>query len=134
MGKYFYTKIVNLDTQKIKIMTNQLTYSEILDLCADKKITFASLAKGSGMTPHGLKYALQDKTVKGEVISTLCKILNITPNHFFNWDADPTTYNTTQVGVMNNQSIGAAGIEILQQQLQTKDEQIKQLLQLLNKQ
>lgn len=114
-------------------MANQLTYSEIVDLCAEKRITFASLAKGAGMTPHGLKYAIQKKTLQGGVIFTICSILNITPNQFFNWDTDSATYNTTQVGVMNNQSIGAAGIEILQQQLQTKDEQIKQLLQLLDK-
>lgn len=115
-------------------MANQLTYSEILDLCAEKRITFASLAKSTGMTPHGLKYAIQKKTLQGGVIFTICSILNITPNKFFNWDSDSSTYNTTQVGVMNNQSIGAAGIELLQQQLVIKDEQIKHLLELLKKQ
>ena len=35
--------------------------------------------------------------------------------------------------MVNHQNIGAMGVEILQQQLATKDEQIKQLLQLLNK-
>lgn len=114
-------------------MGNQLTYSEITDLCADKRITFASLAKSAGMTPHGLKYAIQKKTLQSCVISTICNILNITPNKFFNWESDSSTFTTTQVGVMNNQNIGAAGIEILQQQLQTKDEQIKELLHLLNK-
>lgn len=114
-------------------MNNQLTYSEIADLCADKKITFAALAKSTGMTPHGLKYAIQKKTLQSGVISTVCNILSITPNQFFNWEADSSKFTTTQVGVMNNQNIGAVGIEILQQQLQIKDEQIKQLLHLLNK-
>lgn len=114
-------------------MHKQLTYSEILDLCAYKRITFASLAKGAGLTSHGLKYALQNKTVKSEVIPTICSILNITPNQFFNWDSNSATYNTTQVGVMNTQNIGSASIEILQQQLQKKDEQIDLLIQLLNK-
>lgn len=113
-------------------MNNQLTYSEIADLCADKRITFAALAKSAGMTPHGLKYAIQKKTLQSGVISTICNILSITPNQFFNWEIDSSTFNTTQVGVMNSQNIGAAGIEILQQQLQTKDEQINQLHQLLN--
>lgn len=45
-------------------MNNQLTYSEIADLCANKRITFAALAKSAGMTPHGLKYAIQKKRYK----------------------------------------------------------------------
>ena len=52
---------------------------------------------------------------------------------FPKWNEEKATYNTNQVGMVNHQNIGAAGIEILQQQLAIKDEQIKQLLQLLNK-
>lgn len=114
-------------------MANQLTYSEIVDICAEKRITVTNLAKGVGMTLHGLKAGVQKKTLQSQVIFTLCNLLSITPNRFFNWDDDKTTYNTNQVGMVNNQNIGAAGIEILQQQLQTKDEQIKQLFELLKK-
>ena len=115
-------------------MANQLTYMEVCDLCAVKKITATNLAKGVGMTLHGLKAALQEKTLKSSVIFTLCSLLDITPNQFFNWDCDKTTLNATQVGVMNNQNIGSVGIDILQQQLAIKDEQIKQLFELLKKQ
>lgn len=114
-------------------MAKQLTYSEVVDLCAEKRITVTNLAKGVGMTLHGLKAGIQKKTLQSQVIFTLCSMLGISPNQFFSWDEDGTTFNTTQVGVMNNQNIGSVGIEILQQQLATKDEQIKQLLQLLNK-
>lgn len=114
-------------------MANQLTYSEIFDLCAEKRITVTNLAKGAGMTLHGLKAGLQQKTLKSSVVFTICKLLGITPNQFFNWDDGCPTFNTTQVGVLNNQQIGASGIELLQQQLATKDEQIKKLLDLLEK-
>lgn len=121
-------------------MTNQLTYSEICDICAAKKITVTKLAEKVEMTLHGLKAGLQRQTLSSQVIYSVCKELGITPNQFFRWESNGDTFNTTQVGVMNNQSIGSNGIDILQQQLTVKDEQIKQLseqikqlLQLLNK-
>lgn len=114
-------------------MAKQLTYSEISDICADKRITVTKLASESGMTLHGLKSAIQNETVQSRVILSICNLLSITPNQFYNWDSDRATFNTTQVGVLNNQQIGSVGIEILQQQLAAKDEQIKQLLELLKK-
>lgn len=114
-------------------MANQLTYSEITDLCADKRITFTNLAKSAGMTVHGLKYAIQKQTLQSQVVFTICNILGITPNQFFKWEDPASTFNTTQFGVMNSQNIGSAGIEILHQQLAVKDDQIKQLQQMLNK-
>lgn len=114
-------------------MANQLTYSEIVDLCAEKRITVTNLAKSTGMTLHGLKAGIQKQTLQSQVVFTICNLLGITPNRFFNWNEEKSTYSTNQVGVVNNQNIGAMGVEILQQQLAVKDEQIKQLLQLLNK-
>lgn len=121
-------------------MTNQLTYSEICDICAAKKITVTKLAEKVKMTLHGLKAGLQRQTLSSQVIYSVCKELGLTPNQFFRWESNGDTFNTTQVGVMNSQNIGAAGIEILQQQLITKDDQIKelndqikQLLNLLNR-
>lgn len=121
-------------------MANQLTYSEIMDICAEKKITVTKLAENVQMTLHGLKAALQKQTVSSQVVFAICKELDITPNRFFRWEDCVSNYNTTQVGMLNSQNIGAAGIEILQQQLAIKDEQIgqlheqiKQLFNLLNK-
>jgi DNA-binding Xre family transcriptional regulator len=114
-------------------MANQLTYSEIMDICAEKKITVTKLAENVQMTLHGLKAALQKQTVSSQVVFAICKELDITPNRFFRWEDCVSNYNTTQVGVMNSQNIGSNGIELLQQQLTVKDEQIKHLLNLLNK-
>lgn len=114
-------------------MANQLTYSEIVDMCAEKRITVTNLAKSIGMTLHGLKAGIQKQTLQSQVVFAICNLLGISPNRFFNWEESNSTYSTNQVGVVNNQNIGSVGIELLQQQLATKDEQIKQLLQLLNK-
>lgn len=121
-------------------MANQLTYSEIMDICAAKRITVTKLAEKVEMTLHGLKSGLQRQTLSSQVIYALCEELGITPNAFFRWEDKGDVYNTNQLGVINNQNIGATGIEILQQQLATKDEQIRQLheeirqlLNLLNK-
>lgn len=112
-------------------MINQLTYSEICDICAAKRITVTKLAERVEMTLHGLKGGLQRQTLSSQVIFSICKELGITPNQFFRWENGGDTFNTTQVGVMNNQNIGSNGIELLQHQLAVKDEQIKVLMELL---
>lgn len=112
-------------------MTNQLTYSEICDICAAKKITVTKLAEKVEMTLHGLKAGLQRQTLSSQVIYSVCKELCLTPNQFFRWESNGDTFNTTQVGVMNSQNIGSNGIELLQHQLVVKDEQIKVLMELL---
>lgn len=109
-----------------------MVYSEIQDLCAVRKMTVNELASLIGMTYQGLKASLNNQKMGMDKVDALCKVLRITPNEFFGWkDVVPTTYNATQVGMLNNQNIG--GIELLQKQLEVKDEQIKQLLNLLNK-
>lgn len=110
-----------------------MTYNELQDLCYEKRISMTTLAECADMTLRGFRTGMLNNTLQMKVVKTVCRKLNITPNRFFNWDLDSATYNTTQVGVTNNQNIGATGVDILQQQLAVKDEQIKQLLNLLNK-
>lgn len=110
-----------------------MTYSELSDLCYMRKKSLTSIAESAGMTLRGFREGMNKQTLGIKAILPICESLGITPNEFFKVNDQVANYNTTQVGVMNNQNIGAAGIEILQQQLQTKDEQIKQLFQLLNK-
>lgn len=110
-----------------------LTYSELSDLCATREISLTELAETCNMTLRGFRDAINNNTLSARAIIPICIKLGIAPNDFLSWDKKLSTYNSNQVGVFNTQNIGSAGIEILQQQLQTKDEQIKQLLQLLNK-
>lgn len=109
-----------------------MTYSELSDICDQKRILLKNVAENSGLTYDGLRNGMNKQSLGMTKILKICEYVGITPNHFFGYE--PTsTINATQYGISNSQNIGAAGIEILHQQLQTKDEQIKQLLHLLNK-
>lgn len=121
-------------------MCKIMSYSELSDFCYDNKIEIKSLCERIGITTQGLAKGMKKQSLGMLVVKALCDELNITPNRFYGYETSGQTFNTTQVGVMNSQNIGAMGVEILQQQLAVKDEQIKQLseqikqlLQLLNK-
>lgn len=110
-----------------------MSYSELSDFCRDNKIEIKSLCEKIGITTQGLAKGMKNQSLGMLVIKSLCDAIGITPNQFYGVDS-ATTINASQYGISNSQNIGAAGIEILQQQLATKDEQIKQLLELLKKQ
>lgn len=110
-----------------------MTYSELQDLCYEKRISLTSVAESANMTLRGFRVGMINRTLQIKAIEAVCNRLNITPNQFLGWKEDLSTYQTNQLGVVNNQNIGTSGIEILQQQLSVKDEQIMQLLNLLNK-
>lgn len=109
-----------------------MSYNELSDFCRDNNIEIKSLCKNIGITTQGLAKGMKNQSLGMLVVKALCDELSISPNRFYG--VETPTINATQYGLANSQNIGATGIEILQQQLQTKDEQIKQLLQLLNKQ
>ena len=117
-------------------MANIMTYSELSDICDAKRILLKNVAESSGLTYDGLRNGMIKQSLGMTKVLRICEAVGITPNQFFGWNEEKATYNTSQVGMVNNQNIGAMGVEILQQQLAVKDEQIKQLhqlLQLLNK-
>lgn len=114
-------------------MANIMTYSELSDICDAKRILIKSVAESSGLTYDGLRNGMVKQSLGMTKVLRICETVGITPNQFFGWNEEKATYNTNQVGMVNHQNIGVMGVEILQQQLATKDEQIKQLLQLLNK-
>lgn len=114
-------------------MANIMTYSELSDLCYKKKISLTRIADCANMTLRGFREGMNKQTLGIRAILPICTELGITPNEFFGIDGSTSTFNTNQVGVVNNQNIGAMGVEILQQQLAIKDEQIKQLFELLKK-
>lgn len=110
-----------------------MTYNDLFDICDAKRILLKNVAQSSGLTYDGLRNGMIKQSLGMTKVLRICEAVGITPNQFFGWNEEKSTYNTNQVGMVNNQNIGAAGIEILQQQLQTKDEQIKILLELLKK-
>lgn len=110
-----------------------MSYSELSDFCFDNGIEIKSLCQKIGITPQGLAKGMKLQSLGMLTIKALCDEIKVSPNRFFGYESSSSHFNINQAGVMNSQNIGFAGIELLQQQLQTKDEQIKQLLQLLNK-
>ena len=112
-------------------MGNIMSYNELSDCCMDNKIEIKSLCQRIGVTPQGLAKGMRKQSLGMLTVKALCDELKISPNRFYGFDEPSTQFNTTQVGVMNSQNIGAAGIELLQQQLITKDKQIEYLMELL---
>lgn len=110
-----------------------MTYSELQDLCHEKRISLTSVAECANMTLRGFRVGMINRTLQIKAIEAVCNRLNITPNQFIGWKEDISTFQTNQLGVVNNQNIGASGIDILQQQLAVKDKQIESLMQLLSK-
>lgn len=133
MGKLFPVKNANLEIRKKILKCNMMTYSELSDLCYTRKKSLTSVAECANMTLRGFREGMNKQTLSIKAVLPICRELGISPNDFFGCNDNVATYNTNQVGVVNSQNIGAAGIEILQQQLAIKDEQIMHLLQLLNK-
>ena len=108
-----------------------MVYTELQSLCEKRNLQIKEVCLAIGMTYTGLRDALNRKTLPIKKILPLCELLKISPNELLDWKEYIPTYNATQYGMLNNQNIG--GIELLQKQLEVKDEQISQLLNLLNK-
>ena len=118
-----------------------MNYTELKDLCEERKILIKDILKEVGMSNPGLKDALDKETLPVRKLALLCRVLQMSPNEFLHWkESAPQNYSATQVGLQNNQNVGTIGIELLQKQLEekdrqlaTKDEQIQKLLNLLSK-
>ena len=110
-----------------------MNYSELQDLCYKKRISLTAVAECADMTLRGFRVGMNNRTLQIRVVEAVCKKLDITPNEFFGWDGDSSTYNTSMIGENHHNHIGSAGLDILQQQLDVKDRQIEHLMQLLKK-
>ena len=109
-----------------------MTYTEVQDLCERRKVTILDISTRIGMSYTGFKNSMETGKMSASKVALLCKELGITPNTFFGWEKiDPVTYidSNVQNGHHNTQNIEA--VSILKQQLAVKDDQIKELLQLL---
>lgn len=111
-----------------------MTYNELQDLCYEKRISLTSVAECADMTLRGFRLGMKNRTLAMSAVDAVCKYLCLTPNDFFGYNNDGVTYNTSMVGENHHNNIGVTGIDILQQQLTIKDNQIKELMELLKKQ
>lgn len=110
-----------------------MVYSEIQDLCQRRKTTVSDISCRIGMTYQGFKTSLETGKMSADKITLLCQALGITPNTFFGWEKiDPVTYIDSNIQNGNNNIMNLQStIDVLKKQLTVKDEQIKDLLQLL---
>lgn len=110
-----------------------MTYSELSDICYLRKISLTSVAESAGMTLRGFRDGVNNRTLGIKALEAVCRTLEISPNDFLGWREEVSSYKTNMIGENHHNSIGSAGIDILQQQLSVKDNQIKELMELLKK-
>ena len=103
-----------------------MVYSEIYDLCSDKKKSVKELCAQIGMTYQGFKTSLDTNKLDADKIELLCRVLEITPNKFFGWKESVKKQQIQNGGVGNTQHMDSYAVELLQSQLNIKDEQIKE--------
>ena len=101
----------------------------------------ANLASQIGMTSTGLKPSIENGSFPINKITELCKILEITPNDFFEWN-DPAgnvgvyASNISGINTQNsNEAILALKNELKQQHaiVKEKDKQINRLISIIEK-
>lgn len=112
-----------------------MTYTELRDITEKKGILIKSVAAAVDMTTQGLQASIENQTIPAKKILPLCKILGITLNEFFGVEdqryGDVIHGNQNKFGRKQIINENKETIKILQDQLATKDEQIKMLMELL---
>lgn len=110
-----------------------MNYTEIQDLCTLRKVTVSDIICRIGMTYQGFRDSLDRQSISASKLQLLCKELSISPNTFFGWEKiSPVAYidSNVQNGNNNVQHIMTT-VDVLQKQLEVKDAQIAELLQII---
>ena len=112
-----------------------LTYSELTDICEQKKIFVKSVHSALDMTDTGFRTAIKNQSLPIKKVLPLCDLLGISVNRFFGVDpvvnGDIIHGNQNKLGRKQIINENKETVKILQDQLATKDEQIKMLMELL---
>lgn len=62
-----------------------MNYNEVKFIAESKNYMIKDLAAELGMTSNGLKRSIEKSNLTMEKITTLCRLLEISPNEFFSW-------------------------------------------------
>lgn len=117
-----------------------MTYQELQDLCDEKRTSVTAVAAEIGITFDGLKKGVAKESLSMTSVMKLCKVLGIDPNTFCRWDkqvvGDVNYGNMQKGGKKNTITIGSSEelrktIDMLEQELKTKNEQIAKLIEKL---
>lgn len=63
-----------------------MNYNKLKITAESKNYMIKDLAAELGMTPNGLKRSVEANNLTMEKVTMLCKILDISPNEFFDWN------------------------------------------------
>lgn len=63
-----------------------MNYNKLKITAESKNYMIKDLAAELGMTPNGLKRSVEANNLTIEKVTMLCKILDISPNEFFDWN------------------------------------------------
>lgn len=67
-----------------------MTYSELSDICDQKRILLKNVAENSGLTYDGLRNGMNKQSLGMTKILKICEYVGITPNHFFGYEPSNT--------------------------------------------
>ncbi|MBQ0153814.1 MAG: hypothetical protein KBS70_03410 [Bacteroidales bacterium] len=112
-----------------------MNYDELRDLCKTAKISLSDVASELDMSLDGLKLAFERQSLPIRLVKPICEKFAISPNTFFgvieSRTGDVIHGNQNKFGRKQIINENKETIKILQDQLATKDEQIKMLMELL---
>lgn len=122
-----------------KMCAKTMTYDEIRDLCEQRRMTVTSVSDKMGITLLGLKKGLQNESLGIKNVMELCRVLDIDPNTFCGWNSmsGDFNYGNMQKGDKNKMNVTSSSdelkrtIDMLEQELKTKNEQIAKLIEKL---
>lgn len=103
------------------------------DLLEKNRLSLRKCSDLLEMTAAGLSSAVEKQSLPIKKVLPLCEILDITVNEFFEIENDTKNIgvqnNAKGGNVQNNNSDCKEAIKILENQLKTKDDQIKMLIE-----
>ncbi|MBQ7210788.1 MAG: hypothetical protein IJS05_07840 [Paludibacteraceae bacterium] len=109
-----------------------MNYNEIKSLIKKKGLDVKFILNEVGMSYDGFRLSIEKQTIESRKLLILCNLLGISPNDFFDFvPSDVTIVNNQTGGIGNCQTNINSSIEALEHQLEVKDIQIKELLEII---
>lgn len=79
-----------------------MNYNKLKITAESKNYMIKDLAAELGMTPNGLKRSVEANNLTMEKVAMLCKILDISPNEFFDWNGIGSHFTIIKEQPINN--------------------------------
>lgn len=108
-----------------------MTYEELKKHCDQMHVSVLKVAEEVGISFDGLKKGVSNGSLALRHILPLCESLCITPDQFFGLKGDGGVRQVQNGGYHNTQAVDTTGVAALEKQLEAKDKQIEQLLEII---